>query len=198
MGRIYAANRIRELRKAKGLTQDNIADGLGGTTTKATVAKLETRAMALSLDYIVGIARVIGVPPGELIEPQGGGAHKIPLIDLASAGDWREAASVARETVAVPDSLAGDHLFAVLIDDDSVNTIIPKCGMVAVNPDDLELSAGRVYVIANSRNQVMVRRFNAAPMRFESCSTNPAHEAIEIGREPFLTIGRAVWGMIPL
>lgn len=69
MTRQYAANRIRELRKEIGLTQEDIAEGLGGSTTKGTVAKLEKGTMALSLDYIKGIAKVLGVDPAEIIAP---------------------------------------------------------------------------------------------------------------------------------
>jgi len=97
MTRQYAANRIRELRKEIGLTQEDIAEGLGGSTTKGTVAKLEKGAMALSLDYIKGIAKVLGVDPAEIIAPVERSARDVPLIGAVAAGNWREAIEDARE-----------------------------------------------------------------------------------------------------
>lgn len=198
MGRLYAANRIRELRKQAGLTQEDIAAGLGGTTTKGTVAKLENRAMALSLDYLIGIARVIGVPASEIISPSQGGAREIPLLGAVAAGHWRDVVSDATETVPIPAWLQGNNLFALRVTGDSMDKIVPDGGIIAVNPDDLDLVGGRVYVVANGHHETTFKRFSASPPRLLPCSNNPEHQPIEIGREPFLTIGRAIWAMIPL
>lgn len=112
MTRQYAANRIRELRKEIGLTQEDIAEGLGGSTTKGTVAKLEKGAMALSLDYIKGIAKVLGVDPAEIIAPVEQSARDVPLIGAVAAGNWREAIKDARESVPIPAWLHGRNLYA--------------------------------------------------------------------------------------
>lgn len=65
--RVYAPNRIRELRKAKGMTATDLATAMDIVITKGTISKLENRTMALSLDYIRSIARALGVKPGDLI-----------------------------------------------------------------------------------------------------------------------------------
>lgn len=198
MRRTYIANRIRELRKARKITQEAIAEGLGGTTTKGTIAKLENSTMALSLDYIVGIAKVLGVSPAEIIAPVESSARDIPLLGAVAAGNWREAVQDARETVPVPPWVSGNNLFALRIDGDSMDELVPDKGVIIVNPDDLDLVNGRVYVVANGSHETTFKRFSASPPRLEPCSTNPLHQPIEIGREPFLTIGRAICAYVPL
>lgn len=198
MTRIYAPNRIRELRKARKITQEMIAAGLGGTTTKGTIAKLENRAMALSLDYIVGIADVLGVSPGEIIAPVEHHSREVPLLGAVAAGNWREAIADASESVPVPDWLPGKNLFALRVQGDSMDLIVPDGGIIAVNPDDLALVSGKVYVVANGQHDTTFKRFSASPPALLPCSSNPQHQPIEIGREPFLTIGRATYAFIPL
>lgn len=175
-----------------------MAEGLGGTTTKGTVAKLEGGTMALSLDYMVNIARVLGVQPGEIIAPLEVGAREVPLLGAVAAGNWREAVLDTSETFPVPEWLAGRNCFALRIEGDSMDKIVADGGVIVVNPDDLDLVSGRVYVVANGGHETTFKRYSADPARLLPCSNNPAHLPIEIGREPFRTIGRATYAFSPL
>jgi 3-dehydroquinate dehydratase II len=67
MGRQYAENHIRAFRKAAGLSMEELAARMNPEVTLATVAKLETRQMGLTLDYIIDIARIFEVPPQAIV-----------------------------------------------------------------------------------------------------------------------------------
>ncbi len=197
MRRLYAPNRIRELRKLRGLTQEDVAMGISADTTKGTVAKLETRQMALSADYILAISNVLGVSPGEVLCERSE-TRDLPLLGRVAAGNWREAVQECDERIAVPEGLGGANLFALRVDGDSIDKIVPDGGIVVVDPDALDLLEGRIFVVSNGEHETTIKRFSAVPPRLEPCSTNPVHKPIEIGREPFVTIGRAVYALFPL
>lgn len=63
--------RIRELRKRRGLTLQQLADMIG--TTAQTVQRLETANMTVSTDWLERFANAFGVHPAELIA--GGSRH---------------------------------------------------------------------------------------------------------------------------
>lgn len=58
-------NRIREIREAQGLTQEQLAERAG--TTAATISRLETQTRQLTLDWMRRIAQALRVRPEVLI-----------------------------------------------------------------------------------------------------------------------------------
>lgn len=66
--------RLREVRKAKGLTLDEVARRIKPKpTTAQTIGRLETGMRTLTLDWVQRIAEAMGVDPAELLAlPQGG------------------------------------------------------------------------------------------------------------------------------
>lgn len=61
-------HRIREVRKAKGLTLDDVARACDPPTTAQTIGRLETGMRTLSLDWLNRIARALGVESSVLVE----------------------------------------------------------------------------------------------------------------------------------
>ena len=61
-------HRIREVRKARGLTLDDVARACTPPTTAQTIGRLETGTRTLSLDWLVRIADALGVESSELVE----------------------------------------------------------------------------------------------------------------------------------
>jgi repressor LexA len=179
------------------LTQEDVASGISPETTKGTVAKLETRQMALSADYIFAISKILGVSPGEVLVERSE-ARDVPLLGCVAAANWREAVQEADERIALPDGFGGSNLFALRVEGDFIDKIVPDGGIVIVDPDALDLLDSRIFVVSSGDRETKIRRFNAVPPRLEPCSTNPEHQPIEIGREPFVTIGRAVFALFPL
>ena len=60
-------SRIREIRKEKGLTLQDVADRAG--TTAQTIGRLETGMRTLSIKWVQRIATALGTDPGELQVP---------------------------------------------------------------------------------------------------------------------------------
>ena len=65
--------RLREIRKAKGLTLQQVAERATPPTTAQTIGRLETGVRTLSVGWIDRIAAALGVAPEELIALPGGG-----------------------------------------------------------------------------------------------------------------------------
>jgi len=76
--------RLREIRKAKGLTLQEVAERIRPEpTTAQTIGRLETGVRTLTLDWVHRIADAMQVDPAELISlPQGG---DIPIDGAVSA-----------------------------------------------------------------------------------------------------------------
>ena len=61
-----APNRIRELREAARLTQQNLADRIG--VSKVTISDLERDKMRLDVHYMRRLAKALGVMPADLLQ----------------------------------------------------------------------------------------------------------------------------------
>jgi len=77
--------RIREIRKAKGLTLQQLAERVRPEpTTAQTIGRLETGARKTTLDWLHKIAEALEVHPAELVDF--GGHDEIPVMGLVTRG----------------------------------------------------------------------------------------------------------------
>ena len=95
-------NRIRDIRKAKGLTLADLAAACDPPTTAQTIGRLETGMRRLSLDWMNTIAAALGVDPASLMRGEAAAPAQI-VADLTASGP--EALGTPREALA-PDALA--------------------------------------------------------------------------------------------
>lgn len=80
-------NRIRDLRKAKGLTLADLAAACDPPTTAQTIGRLETGTRQLSLIWMNRIAAALGVDPASLMRADAGNAAPPQIVaELASSG----------------------------------------------------------------------------------------------------------------
>lgn len=192
--RIYAANNIKRLRAASGLSLEETGARMRSELTASTVAKLENRKMALSVDYVLELAEVFGVPP-EAVLPGTNveGVRVVPIVGRIAAGNWQEAIAVSDESIAIPSHLRGANLFALRPAGDSMDRVVKEGGFIVVDPDDRELRDKKFYVIMNGGAEATFKQFCANPMQLLPCSTNPEHKPIPLGSEPFVVVGRVVY-----
>lgn len=188
-----ASNRIGEIRKAKGLTQEELGAEMRADLTGSTVAKLENGRQKLTVDYAQDIARVLGVSVTELLGLDDIGVRVVVLVEEIGPGGWRKAVQECQQTIAIPGSLRGRDIFAVKATDDSMNMIVAKGGFVVVDPGDCDLVAGKIYMVLDGDGLSTCRRFRADPLQMEACSTNPDHAPIRVGSEPFTVVGRVIY-----
>ncbi|WP_086608182.1 helix-turn-helix domain-containing protein [Erythrobacter donghaensis] len=97
-------NRIRDIRKAKGLTLADLAAACDPPTTAQTIGRLETGMRQLSLGWMNKIAAALGVEPASLMRDETGARAQI-VAELGATGP--EALSTPREAV-LPHELAGE------------------------------------------------------------------------------------------
>lgn len=95
-------NRIRDIRKAKGMTLAELAEACVPPTTAQTIGRLETGMRNLSIKWMDRIGAALGVDPESLVRSETGPQAQI-VAQLAAAG--AEALETPREAV-LPSDLA--------------------------------------------------------------------------------------------
>jgi transcriptional regulator with XRE-family HTH domain len=98
------SNRIRDIRKAKGLTLADLAAACSPPTTAQTIGRLETGMRQLSLTWMNRIAAALGVEPASLMRAE---AAETPRIVAELGPGGAEALTTPREALA-PTALAGE------------------------------------------------------------------------------------------
>ena len=94
-------NRLAELRRAKGLSQQTLAERVG--TGKSQIVKLERGERRLDVRWIARLSEALEVPPQALLANEA--PHRVDIVGYVGAGtriedvtlDW-----VARVRLAMP------------------------------------------------------------------------------------------------
>jgi SOS-response transcriptional repressor LexA len=74
-----------------------------------------------------------------------------------------------------------------------MDTICHAGGFIVVDPDQRDLIDKKYYVVTNGDHEATFKQFCADPLSLVPCSTNPLHQPIPLGSEPFRVIGRVVY-----
>ncbi len=178
-------DRIREALKTQKRTQADLAAVL--RTSVASVGRLLRKERRLTADERDQAFAWLGL---DAPSPSAS-AKRIPVIGMVSAGAWKEA--VEHPIGWILAEGGGPHTFALQIEGDSMDLLVPEGGHVAVDPDDLDLISGRIYVVQGESGDATIKRYRNDPARLEPMSSNPQHQPILLGREPVRVIGRVVW-----
>jgi transcriptional regulator with XRE-family HTH domain len=97
-------NRIRDIRKAKGLTLADLAAACDPPTTAQTIGRLETGMRQLSLAWMNRIAAALRVDPASLMRDQSGPAGTAQIVaELTASG---ASALAAPRAAVLPSELA--------------------------------------------------------------------------------------------
>jgi transcriptional regulator with XRE-family HTH domain len=102
--------RIREVRRARGLTLDDVARRCDPPTTPQTIGRLETGTRTVSVGWLNRIARALGVEAQDLV--QGGESAELKVAAILGHGG---AAAPRRAAIVVPPRV-DDGQVAVLVD----------------------------------------------------------------------------------
>ena len=106
-------NRIRAIRKDKGLTLDDLAKACSPPTTPQTIGRIETGTRTLSTKWMDRIANALGVEPELLVRGEDAEATQI----VATLGE-RGPEALARTRDALPPTAmgGGGNLMVVTVD----------------------------------------------------------------------------------
>ncbi|MEP2101744.1 MAG: helix-turn-helix transcriptional regulator [Parasphingorhabdus sp.] len=93
-------NRIRDARKVKGLTLDDVAKRCNPTTTAQTIGRLETGMRTLSLDWLNRIADALGVDSAELLAlPDQDELPVAAILDHKGAHALKKTEAISQPTI---------------------------------------------------------------------------------------------------
>lgn len=137
-------NRIRDIRREKGMTLADLAAACRPPTTPQTIGRLETGMRNLSIRWMDRIAAALGVDPETLVRSEGNARAQV-VARLTAAG--AEPLAAERDAL-LPSELAGEAVRVVLTIDDSageyragdqlwLRQIAPESASRAVNRDVL-------------------------------------------------------------
>src|SRR5881275_3035830 len=101
--------RIREVRRARGLTLDEVARRCDPPTTAQTIGRLETGTRTVSIGWLNRIGKALGVEAQDLVD--GGDGGEIPVVALLGANG----AVAPRKTSIVVPPRAADGQVAVVV-----------------------------------------------------------------------------------
>src|SRR4051794_13318470 len=89
--------RIREVRRARGMTLDDVARRCKPQTTPQTIGRLETGTRTVSVGWLNRIAEALGVEAQDLVK--GGEAAELKVVALLGSGG---AVAPRRAAIVVP------------------------------------------------------------------------------------------------
>jgi len=101
--------RIRDVRRARGMTLEDVAKRCEPPTTAQTIGRLETGTRTVSVGWLNRIARALGVEAQDLVD--GTEAAELKVAALIGPGG----ATAPRKTAIVVPPRAGDGQIAVLV-----------------------------------------------------------------------------------
>ena len=101
--------RIREVRRARGMTLDDVARRCEPATTPQTIGRLETGTRTVSVGWLNRIARALGVEAQDLVE--GGESAELKVAAILGAGG---AMAPKKAAIVVPPRV-DDGQIAVLV-----------------------------------------------------------------------------------
>ena len=101
--------RIREVRRARGMTLDDVAKRCHPKTTAQTIGRLETGTRTVSVGWLNRIAKALGVEAQDLVE--GGDKAELKVAAILGHGG---AMAPRKAAIAVPPRVEDSHI-AVLV-----------------------------------------------------------------------------------
>ena len=87
---------------------------------------------------------------------------------------------------------ADERTFAVRLEPFAIDKILPEGGWAAIDPDRLELFAGRIYAVKRERFPIMLMRFEVEPARMIPVPSVYANELLFLNRGDFVVLGTVV------
>ena len=109
----HVINRIRDIRKEKGMTLAEVAAACDPPTTAQTIGRLETGTRSLSLTWMNRIGAALGVEPEILVKT---GDAPVPQIVARLTDAGAEALSAPRDAILPSDLVEGEALVCLSIE----------------------------------------------------------------------------------
>jgi len=197
-----AAERLKAARTNAGFTSAKAASEALGVPL-ATYTQHENGTRNIPRDKAPLYARrfkvteewlLYGKGEPQSFTPEGAeGIVEFTLLGDVPAGNWQEAIQKSRNKVPVPAFDAPPQGYALRVQGDSMDLVVPSGTVIIVDPNDREFWPGKCYVVMNEHGETTFKRYMENPKRLVPCSSNPEHKEMLISDGGYRTLGRVVW-----
>lgn len=184
---------LKQLRKERGLSQDELAALLG--TTKQVISRYETKKRVPRLSVVADFAQKLGLPlsllSGEGAEPvreitREDGVRRVPILGGAACGEPIYSPGDGTEYVTVDDDIQCD--FALIAQGDSMTGDRIYSGDVVFIRSQEHVRDGEIAAVAvdNEITLKHIRRLRSADgsvIFTQLLPSNPSYSPIDIGGE---------------
>lgn len=184
--------KVRALRKAQGLTLQELAARMPSRPHFTTLGKIERGEQRLTAEWAEQIAAGLNILPHQLeTEDEGPGSRRLPFFSLPKG---------ARSTAGLEPSYFIDvapwSRDAFLVGRGPLTGINalepPKAESAIVDPALRSLSPGHAYLLLDEDGSHISRFYFEKPPRFEARSHDPRQTDIELGQRAIVVIGQIV------
>lgn len=201
-------NRIKELRRARGITQDELGSLLG--VQKAAVCKYENEKVGIPQAVLSKLTDIFGVTADHILcrdeaapLPKGlrdrfsysrreADAVPVPLVGMVHAGEPMLAEENIEDYIPVSagEVYDGDYFFMEVVGDCMTGDHIAEGAMVLVKKTS-DLRDGYIYVV-RMEDEVLLRRVKRIKKSIALIPSNPAYDPMIITDGDIEVIGRVV------
>lgn len=207
-GGVMGENKIREARRARGWTQQDLAERMG--TTQQTIQRYERGTRSLRASVLARLSEVLDVTVAYLLgmddegyAPQAGTVD-VPLYGAIAAGKPLEEAGSKLHPVPAEVRGRWPNAFLLHIEGESMNRILPSGCYALVDPCAAIDYDGQPYAVRVGDLGPTVRRVRRIPggLRLAPDSNDPSFQPQDFhlagqGETTLSVIGRVVWHCIP-
>ena len=175
-------NRLRELRKQHGLTQDELGQALG--VQKAAICKYETGRVPLPNDALMQLCSALFMPVTDTVG--------VPLVGRVHAGLPILADENITEYIPLPagDVTAGDYFYMEVEGDCMIGDFIPEGALVLVRMQN-RVESGHIAIVRIG-DEVLVRKVKWLNNTLMLIPSNPKYEPMIISGGDVEIIGRVL------
>lgn len=189
-------DKLRNIRKSKGLSQEFIADTLGYKSF-TTIQKWESGLSEPPIGKLSQLAKLYNIPITALLDDDNENNTKDSLVFEYPLyeDDFKALLSPSKRlsTVILPHSIMGKYakstdIFFIRLQDDSLNKYIPRYSLLGINTKfDKAALKNNTLVFFKYRNKLHCYYFYASNGKFifKPASTLPAYTDLEINPADF-------------
>jgi len=173
---------IRAELDARGMQIVDLAEAIGMNSNY--LGKALRGGRKLSADELIAIQQVLS--PDDL----GHRIRTIPHLGSVPAGSFKPAEQNGGRRIPVSDPATPPNAYALTVDGNSMDLVVPDGTTLIIDPDDKHLWPGRRYVIQTEDGETTYKEFQADPARLVPLSTDERHQDIMLGSQPIIIVGR--------
>jgi len=176
-------NRIREMRKARGLTQENLEQKSG--ISRNFISLVENNRKGISFSSIEKIAEALGLSSSQLLRDDD--LRPIPVINVASCGGWLDFTDLGypigvADRYELSSSRDLNAFYVIATGDSMVGGDIREGDLLLVEPNR-EVRNGDIVFARDPEQGVAIKKFYQRPGQIMLVSLNDKYPPLTPTRD---------------